>query len=166
MAGSAISHSVPPGPGTRRRLPSPVRRRRARIEIVPLIDVMFFLLAAFMMVSLSMERSRAVRVELPVALSARDDFAPEALNIAVERDGTLSVDGARISWERLEEVLAGRRRDGEQRPVLVTADRLATHGSIAGVLDRIRRSGHQKVAFVTAAPARPAPEATSPGPKP
>ncbi len=133
---------------------------------MPLIDVMFFLLAAFMMVSLSMERSRAVRVELPVAFSARDDFAPDALNIAVERDGTVSVDGGRMGWEGLDAELARHRRDGEPQPVLITADRLATHGAIAAVLDRIRRAGYQRVAFVTAAPSGPSPDASPEGSTP
>ena len=49
------------------RFGSPVPLRRARIEIIPLIDVMFFLLASFMMVSLSMQRAETFRMDLPVA---------------------------------------------------------------------------------------------------
>src|SRR6185436_10501077 len=47
------------------RLASPVPHKRARIEIIPLIDIMFFLLASFMMVSLSQTHMKGIRVNLP-----------------------------------------------------------------------------------------------------
>src|SRR5437870_5952470 len=51
------------------RLSSPVPHKRARIEIIPLIDIMFFLLASFMMVSLSQTHMKGIRVNLPAANS-------------------------------------------------------------------------------------------------
>ena len=47
------------------QLSSPVPHKRARIEIIPLIDIMFFLLASFMMVSLSQTHMKGIRVNLP-----------------------------------------------------------------------------------------------------
>ena len=52
------------------KIPSPVQRKRCRIEIIPLIDIMFFLLASFMMVSLQMERTQNIKVNLPGAARA------------------------------------------------------------------------------------------------
>ncbi len=49
------------------RISSPVPHKRARIEIIPLIDIMFFLLASFMMVSLSQAHMKGIRVNLPAA---------------------------------------------------------------------------------------------------
>src|SRR6266478_2171399 len=46
-------------------LASPIPRKRARIEIIPLIDIMFFLLASFMMVSLSQTHMKGIKVNLP-----------------------------------------------------------------------------------------------------
>jgi len=51
-------------------------RKKARIEIIPLIDIMFFLLACFMMVSLTMATTKSVKVNLPVAQSADPDRRP------------------------------------------------------------------------------------------
>src|SRR6188768_831875 len=48
------------------KVSSPVPHKRARIEIIPLIDIMFFLLASFMMVSLSQTHMRGIRVNLPM----------------------------------------------------------------------------------------------------
>ncbi len=67
------------------KLPSPVQRRHSRIEIIPLIDIMFFLLASFMMVSLQLDRTQNIKVNLPSATQARPDFKPDMINIAVDK---------------------------------------------------------------------------------
>jgi biopolymer transport protein ExbD len=51
------------------RVTSPVPHKRARIEIVPLIDIMFYVLASFMMVSLSQTHMKGIRVNLPAAVA-------------------------------------------------------------------------------------------------
>lgn len=51
------------------KIPLPTTRRKARIEIIPLIDVVFFLLATFVMVSLSMIKNQGIRVNLPSAVT-------------------------------------------------------------------------------------------------
>ena len=53
------------------KIPSPIPKRRSRIVIIPLIDIMFFLLASFMMVSLQMSRTANIRVDLPSATQAQ-----------------------------------------------------------------------------------------------
>src|SRR5204863_337483 len=55
--------------------------KKARIEIIPLIDIMFFLLASFMLASLSMLRLQSVKMDLPTAMTARRDFKPDIVNI-------------------------------------------------------------------------------------
>ena len=69
------------------KLGTPVQRKHSRIEIIPLIDIMFFLLASFMMVSLSMDRTQNIKVNLPSASQAQHDFRPDMLNIAVDKAG-------------------------------------------------------------------------------
>ena len=55
--------------------------------IIPLIDIMFFLLAAFMMVSLQMSRNANIKVNLPPAAQAKPDYKPDMINIAVDQAG-------------------------------------------------------------------------------
>ena len=94
MAGST---SNPASTGARRsKWSTPVATRRARIEIIPLIDVMFFLLASFMMVSLSLQKAGTFRMDLPVATTAARDFQPGQLNIGIEADGQVSVEKRRM----------------------------------------------------------------------
>jgi biopolymer transport protein ExbD len=133
--------------------PSPTRRK-ARIEIIPLIDVMFFLLASFMMVSLSMQKSQTPKMDLAVATMSRPDFKPDMFNIAVERNGNISVGKTNVTLARLDEMLAsaGRVAHGTNVPIFLTGDREATHESITRVLDRVRRAGFLRIAFTVEAP--------------
>jgi len=88
MAGGGGGRSAASTSGKRGKFSSPIPMKKARIEIVPLIDVMFFLLAAFMMVSLSLQQSKTRPMELIDAKKATDDFKPDVINIGVEKDGT------------------------------------------------------------------------------
>lgn len=152
-----------PTPRRPGKFSSPVAIKKARIEIIPLIDVMFFLLAAFMMVSLSMQKAQTVKMDLPLATTAQEDFKPDVLNIGVEKDGNVRIGTNRVTLASLADALAAKYRSNTNTPVFLTGDRMATHGSINQVLDVVRRSGFQKVSFVTshgggsAAPATEAP---------
>ena len=66
------------------KISSPIPKRRSRIVIIPLIDIMFFLLASFMMISLQMSRTADIRVNLPSATQARQDYKPGMVNIAID----------------------------------------------------------------------------------
>ena len=68
------------------RLASPIPHKRARIEIIPLIDIMFFLLASFMMVSLSQTHMKGIRVNLP---SANTPPPPPMRSSAVAKPSTM-----------------------------------------------------------------------------
>ena len=163
MAGGDFSAGAPIRRG---RFTSPVVRRRARIEIIPLIDVMFFLLASFMMVSLSMQQAHTVPMTLAAATQSQADFKADLFNIGVERNGNVRVGTNLVDFARLDEELARSWKKGTNTPVFVTADRDTPHGSVARVLDRVRRAGFQRVSFVTATatPSASGPAAAPPRP--
>ena len=131
-------------------------RRKARIEIVPLIDVMFFLLASFMMVSLSMQKSQTVKVALPGAITAVPDFKPDVLNIGVARNGTAYLGTNAVELSQLDDTLRVHwTRNGTNQPVFITADEQARHGDVTAVLRRVRSAGFQKVSFITSGDGKP-----------
>ena len=66
---------------------SPVLIKKARIEIIPLIDIMFFLLASFMLVSLTMINMKAIEVNLPTATSAQPNTKPDFIIVSVDALG-------------------------------------------------------------------------------
>jgi biopolymer transport protein ExbD len=134
-------------PTHKSKFSSPVPRRRARIEIIPLIDVMFFLLAAFMMVSLSMQKLKTPKMELPATVHASSDFKPNALNVAVDRQGQISVGKTNIPLDRLDEMLSTAYKRNTNNPVFVSADRETTQGDVNRALFHIRTAGFQRVSF-------------------
>jgi biopolymer transport protein ExbD len=131
-------------------LSTPFRRKHSRIEIIPLIDIMFFLLASFMMVSLSMDRTQNVKVDLPSASQAQHDFSPNMLNVAVDKAGTVWFQKQQISLPELGSVISNRFRANTNLPVCISGDRETLHGAMADVYDVVRSAGVQKVAFAVA----------------
>ncbi|HWD21406.1 MAG TPA: biopolymer transporter ExbD [Verrucomicrobiae bacterium] len=132
------------------KLPSPVKRRHSRIEIIPLIDIMFFLLASFMMVSLQMDRSQNIKVNLPAASAARPDFKPDMINIAIDSNGVPWLEKKQVSLPELSLTLSNRFKGDTNLPVYISGDANTSHGSIIDVLEIVRRAGVQKVAFMVA----------------
>lgn len=132
------------------KIGSPLPHKRARIEIIPLIDIMFFLLAAFMMASLSMIRLQSIGMDLPAASTARRDFKPDILNIVVDRAGDIYVDNERLSLPELHERVAARFRADANVPVYISGDKNASHGSVIRVLDVVRSEGISRVSFAIA----------------
>ncbi|HWX18620.1 MAG TPA: biopolymer transporter ExbD [Candidatus Binatia bacterium] len=129
------------------KITSPVQRKRSRLVIIPLIDIMFFLLASFMMVSLQMSRTENIKVNLPSAPEARHDFRPGMLNIAVDKTGKAWLEKKQISLPELSLVLSNRLRIDTNLPVYISGDRDTLHGAMVEVLATVRTAGIQKVAF-------------------
>ncbi len=134
------------------KLANPRRRKHSRIEIIPLIDIMFFLLASFMMVSLELDRTQNIAVNLPPAEQAAHDFKPDMLNIAVDKEGAVWLEKKRVSIADLDLVLSNRVRFDTNLPVYISGDRDTLHGAMADVLEAVRRAGVQKAAFMVAGP--------------
>ena len=129
------------------KLRSPLRRRRTRLEIIPLIDIMFFLLASFMMVSLQMQKVRTLKASLPTATLATSTTKPDMITLAVDRDGQVKADNHPISFPDLEQLLAKRHSANTNLPVYISGTRDATHGAVMYVLDFVKRAGIQRVAI-------------------
>jgi biopolymer transport protein ExbD len=131
------------------KLPSPIRPRKSRIVIIPLIDIMFFLLASFMMISLQMSRTANIHVDLPSATQALQDYKPDMINIAVDKSGTIWLAKKEISIGELSLVLSNRFRADTNLPVYISGDRDTLHGDMVNVYQAVRATGIQKVAFMT-----------------
>ena len=138
------------------KIRTPVPEKKTRLEIIPLIDIMFFLLASFMMISLQMQIVRTVKANLPTATLATSSTKPDIVNLLVSRDGQVSVDKKQISFTDLNTLLTNRYSLNTNLPVYITGAKDATHGSVVYVLDLVKRAGIQRVAIaVKAAPNQP-----------
>jgi biopolymer transport protein ExbD len=138
------------------KLHSPLPERKTRLEIIPLIDVMFFLLASFMMVSLTMTKQQTIKVDLPAASASKSDFKPDMINLAVDAKGDLYSNRQPIALPALEAELAQRFAKDPATPVYISGDSNARHADVLKALDAVRRIGFTKVAF-NVKPASPTP---------
>src|ERR1044071_7126532 len=125
------------------RFTSPVHRKHARIEIIPLIDIMFFLLASFMMVSLNMTKIENIRVSVPAATQVVADFPPDMVHIAVDQSGGTWVEKKAVALPDLYTMLADRVHNNPQLPVFIAGDAETKHGDMVSVLEFVRKAGVQ-----------------------
>ena len=128
------------------RIRSPIRRKKARLEIIPLIDIMFFLLASFMMVSLQMQKVRTLKASLPTATLATSRTKPDIINLRVDRLGLIYQEKAQISRADLLTLLTNRFARNTNLPVSISGDRDARYGDTISVLDFVKQAGIQRVA--------------------
>ena len=119
----------------------------ARIEIIPLIDIMFFLLASFMLVSLSMVNLKSVKVNLPTATTASLETKNDYASISVDRDGAVYLDKQPIGPNELMLRLNAWHHTNENLRVFISGDQDVHFGAVIHVLDLVRSTGIQKVAF-------------------
>lgn len=125
--------------------------KKARIEIIPLIDVIFFLLATFVLFTLSLNKIQSVPVDLPQA-SANAPKPDEDTSVVIQLS-----DGDAAFWNKepisLSEVaprLANYKANTASPKVLVTGDDRAKYGNVIKVLDEVRLVGIQTVTIETA----------------
>lgn len=127
--------------------------KKARIEIIPLIDIIFFLLATFIMVSLSMSKNQGVQVALPsagTAASLGDQQEMEkALTLSVTEKGEVFFNKEKITVAQLPYRLQGYKVSVKEPRVIINSDSGADFKNVVGVLDEVRKAGIAKVGIST-----------------
>jgi biopolymer transport protein ExbD len=126
---------------------SPIPKKHARIEIIPLIDIMFFLLASFMMVSLSQTTMKGMKVNLPTGSSGQTQSKKDYVSFSVDRDGYIYWDKEKINYEDVPNKLRGLYQTNPEAKIFIRGDAEALHGNVTRLLDQIRSTGFTKVAF-------------------
>ncbi|MCZ6799870.1 MAG: biopolymer transporter ExbD [Nitrospirae bacterium] len=122
--------------------------KKARIEIIPMIDTMFFLLVFFMIATLSMTLQRGMPVNLPQANTATDNI-PEEASLTLTTQGELFFNKDLIGLAELESSLANLLQTSEEPLVIINADEAVTHGRVIEVMDTVRKTGITNMAIAT-----------------
>src|SRR6267378_3917936 len=148
------------------RLASPVPKKRARIEIIPLIDIMFFLLASFMMVSLSQTHMKGIRVNLPAAIAPPPSQVKDYVSIKIQEGNVVYFDNQYVSDDQVLPRLYELHRANPDIKVSISASLLAMHGDVISVLDKVRSAGITKVGYQIRAAGAPAAQQPAPGAPP
>jgi biopolymer transport protein ExbD len=129
------------------RVASPIPHKKARIEIIPLIDIMFFLLASFMMVSLSQVHMKGVKVNLPAGVSGETQTKREYLSVSVDKDGHYFFDKDEVGDDELLSRMRKAHQAAPEAKVFLRGDRESAHLNVSHALEIIRASGYYKVSF-------------------
>ena len=128
-------------------------RKRARIEIIPLIDIIFFLLATFIMVSLSMSKNQGVQVALPSASTAASlgdqQELDKAVTLSVNEKGEVFWNKEKITLAQLPLRLQTLKAGSKDPKVILNSDAGASFKYLVGVLDEVRKIGIGKVGINT-----------------
>jgi biopolymer transport protein ExbD len=131
---------------------SAYQHKKAKIEIVPLIDVVFFLLATFVMVSLSMTRNQGMQVQLPQAgTSGKLDQAEQAVSLTVMETGEIFWNKEKIAASQLPFRLQSFKASSKDPRIVLNAAADADFKLVVSVLDETRKLGITKVAISTSA---------------
>ena len=126
---------------------SPIPHKKARIEIIPLIDIMFFLLASFMMVSLSQVHMKGIKVNLPSGVSGQTQTKREYISVSVDKDGHYFFDKDEVKDEELMSRLRKVHDSAPEAKVFVRGDRDSVHLNVTHALELIRAAGFYKISF-------------------
>ncbi len=120
--------------------------KKARIEMLPMIDCVFLLLVFFIYAMLSMAVHRGLPVNLPASKTVKID-KKLVLAVTISADGSIFVDKEPVELDRLTTVLQAKAEGQEQPGVLLFADRNLTYQSLFEVLDQIRQAGLNRISL-------------------
>jgi len=123
--------------------------KKARIEIIPLIDVIFFLLATFVLFTLSLNRIQSVPVDLPSGRPSDGGPKDEPTTIQVSEAGNIFWNRELIDMPELPARIAHYKTQTEDPKILVAGDEKARFGATIQVLDEIRKAGINKFSIET-----------------
>jgi biopolymer transport protein ExbD len=108
---------------------------------------MFFLLASFMMVSLSQVHMKGIKVNLPTGASGETQSKREYISVSVDMNGNFFFDKDEVSREEMQSRLAKVHQSAPDAKVFVRGDRDTVHGNIVQLLDMLRSAGFYKISF-------------------
>lgn len=124
-----------------------LHEEKPRLMIIPMIDIIFFLLVFFMMSMLTMVVQKSMPLKLPQATSSKVSME-ENIPITVTQDGAVYYEKEKISLGDLENRLWTKKQSGELS-IILRGDAAADYGKVVQVMDMIKNLGISKVYIAT-----------------
>jgi biopolymer transport protein ExbD len=128
---------------------------KARIEIIPMIDVIFFLLVFFMVSTLSMTINRGLPVNLPTAATSQKD-ARDNVSLTVMQDGKMFLNKEPVTLENMGTRVKAALASDPQLAVVINADGHVLHSTVVDILDELRQAGVSGLAIAVKTGKKPA----------
>ena len=124
--------------------------KRVRIEIIPMIDVIFFLLVFFMVTSLAMTRINSVKVLLP-KMSGKAENMKQNIILTVKKDGSLLINKNAVTLDTLGSQLAYQMQANPQDVVIINADEGVGSSQVVEAMNKAKEVGVRRFALVAEA---------------
>ncbi|MEC7241181.1 MAG: biopolymer transporter ExbD [Myxococcota bacterium] len=124
------------------------RREAARVDVTPLIDIIFQLVL-FFMVSTTFVTSPGIEVDLPRSSAETILQEQEDLHVWMTDAGSVYVDKSPVDFEGLRQVFEKRALKDPSTLVIIEADTNVDHGQVVGVMDLARSVGLERLAIAT-----------------
>jgi biopolymer transport protein ExbD len=124
------------------------KREEPRIELTPMVDVVFLLLI-FFMISTTFIDTPGIAVKLPESSAPALVKTPEEVEVALSRQGEIYLQGEAVSPEALAERLRGYGAQAGDMTFMLRADEQALHGRVVQVMDIAREAGFGRLAMAT-----------------
>ena len=132
------------------RIKRAVPAEKARIELIPMIDTMAFLLVFFMIASLAMTQQLGIPVNLPRARSAsQQPSSDRTLVVSVDSKGHIFLNKQALRWGELENTVRARVQARPELIVVLSGDQGLRYGALMRVFDALRRTGAQQILLAT-----------------
>ncbi|MCM0757385.1 MULTISPECIES: biopolymer transporter ExbD [Sporomusa] len=122
--------------------------RQPKLMIIPMIDIIFFLLVFFIMSTLYMVDQQTIPVNLPQAASAQSD-KPHSVAIAVTKEGRIMFEQEEIPLELLQKRVKLEMAKQGDLVFILRSDKTAEYGRVVAVLDELKLAGAHRVAIAT-----------------
>lgn len=136
-------------------IPSPRTHRKARIELIPLIDILFFLLATFFMVAASMIKNQGIPLTLPEASTGRPQEQKNHVTLSISADGQFFYNKEPVTRNELVERLSKLKETAKEPRISIHGDVKAEFGQAVAILDEVRKLGIPRISIETAAKSIP-----------
>ncbi|MDZ7655015.1 MAG: biopolymer transporter ExbD [Sulfurimicrobium sp.] len=125
------------------------RRPRARIEIIPMIDVMMFLLVFFVLISLNVIPALGLKTKLPHSSQSERHVEPRNAIVTLGKTGELQLDGTEISLDILPARLLALRQLHPQLAVIINGDQATELQRLVDVMDKVKSAGFHAISIAT-----------------
>ena len=123
------------------------KSKKGRIEIIPMIDVMFFLLATFMLASLSMQNINSLPVNLAQGKSEAASIEEE-ITLTINKNGEISLNKELIKFDKIVEKLSPLISEKNDK-VIIVADENSAHGIVTKAMIESRKAGAKHFSIIT-----------------
>jgi biopolymer transport protein ExbD len=124
----------------------PTTHRKSRIEMLPLMDMVFLLLVVFIYTMLSMAVHRGLKLDLPHSESAEPE-KQLVLSVSIDEKGLVYIDKQAVGIEKLTETLYMMTQEKRDPGILLFADRNIPYQELFNVLDKIKQAGLTRISL-------------------